>query len=91
MNDIITSAVKTSGVKGTRGSLIEMAGYESTLSSTENNIYDDVQKINKNVTKMKTSLKDEETRYWSKFTALETALQQLNTQSSILSQFSSGS
>lgn len=91
LNDIITSAVKTSGVKGTRGSLIEMAGYESTLSNTENNIYDDVQKINKNVTKLKTSLKDEETRYWSKFTALETALQQLNTQSSILTQFSSGS
>ncbi|WP_286947119.1 flagellar filament capping protein FliD [Acetobacterium sp. UBA5834] len=90
LNDIITSAVKTSGVKGTRGSLIEMAGYESTLSNTENNIYDDIQKINKNVTKLKTSLKDEETRYWSKFTALETALQQLNTQSSILTQFSSG-
>lgn len=90
LNDIITSAVKTSGVKGTRGSLIEMAGYESTLSNTENSIYDNIQKINKNVTKMKTSLKDEETRYWSKFTALETALQQLNTQSSILTQFSSG-
>jgi len=90
MNDIINTAVKTSGIKGTRGSLIEMAGYESTLSSTENSIYDNLQKINKNITKMKTSLKDEETRYWSKFTALETAMQQLNSQSSILAQFSSG-
>ncbi|MDD3305791.1 MAG: flagellar filament capping protein FliD [Acetobacterium sp.] len=90
LNDIINSAAKTSGVKGTRGSLIEMAGYESTLSNTENSIYDNIQNINKNMTKMKTSLKDEETRYWSKFTALETALQQLNTQSSILAQFSSG-
>lgn len=90
LNDIINTAVKTSGVKGTRGSLIEMAGYESTLSSTENSIYDNIQKINKNVTKLKASLKDEETRYWSKFTALETAMQQLNMQSSILAQFSSG-
>lgn len=91
MNEIINTAVKTSGVKGTRGSLIEMAGYESTLSSTENSIYDNIQKINKNVTKMKASLKVEETRYWSKFTALETAMQQLNSQSSMLAQFSSGS
>lgn len=90
LNDIINAAAKTSGVKGTRGSLIEMAGYESTLSNTENSIYNNIQNINKNIAKFKTILKDEETRYWSKFTALETALQQLNTQSSILAQFSSG-
>lgn len=90
LNDIIDSAAKTSGVKGTRGSLIEMAGYESTLSSTENSIYDNIAKINKNVTKLKTGLKDEQTRYWKKFSALETAMQQLNSQSSILTQFSSG-
>lgn len=90
LNNIINTAAKTSGVKGTRGSLIEMAGYESTLSNTENSIYDNIQTINKNITKFKATLKAEETRYWSKFTALETALQQLNTQSSILTQFSSG-
>jgi len=90
LNDIITAATKTSGVKGTRGSLIEMAGYESTLSNTENSITESVTKTNKSITSLKVKLKAEETYYWNKFSALETAMQQLNSQSSMLSQFSSG-
>lgn len=90
LNEIINGATKTSGAKGTRGSLIEMAGYESTLSDTENTITVSVTKTNKSIAELKTKLKTEETYYWGKFSALETALQQLNTQSSILAQFSSG-
>ncbi|WP_373481528.1 flagellar filament capping protein FliD [Acetobacterium sp.] len=90
LNEIINAAVKTTGAKGSRGSLIEMAGYESTLSDTENSITDSVTKTNKSITALKTKLKTEETYYWGKFSALETALQQLNSQSSILAQFSSG-
>lgn len=91
LNDIINTATKTSGVKGTRGTLIEMAGYESTLSDTENSISDNIKKTNKEITTLKNKLKDQETYYWNKFSALETALSQLNSQSSVLSQFSSGS
>lgn len=91
LNSVIQSAVKTTGVKGTRGSLIELAGYESTLSDTENSLTKNITDANTTITKMKASLKDEETRLWKKFTSLETALQQLNTQSSMLTQFSSGS
>ncbi len=90
LNEIINGAAKTTGAKGSRGSLIEMAGYESTLSDTENSITDSVTKTNKSITELKTKLKTEETYYWGKFSALETALQQLNSQSSILAQFSSG-
>ncbi|MBC3900845.1 flagellar filament capping protein FliD [Acetobacterium malicum] len=90
LNEIINVATKTTGAKGSRGSLIEMAGYESTLSDTENSITDSVTKTNKSITALKTKLKTEETYYWGKFSALETAMQQLNSQSSILAQFSSG-
>jgi flagellar hook-associated protein 2 len=90
LNEIITGATKTSGAKGSRGSLIEMAGYESTLSDTENTITVSVTKTNKSIAELRTKLKTEETYYWGKFSALETALQQLNSQSSILAQFSSG-
>lgn len=90
LNEIINGAAKTTGAKGSRGSLIEMAGYDSTLSDTENSITDSVTKTNKSITELKAKLKTEETYYWGKFSALETALQQLNSQSSILSQFSSG-
>jgi flagellar hook-associated protein 2 len=90
LNDVITGAVKTSGAKGTRGSLIEAAGYEATTSDTENSITENITKTNKVITSLKDKLKDEETYYWNKFSALETALSQLNSQSSMLSQFSSG-
>lgn len=90
LNEIINGATKTSGAKGSRGSLIEMAGYESTLSDTENSITESVTKTNKSITELKTKLKTEETYFWGKFSALETALQQLNSQSSMLAQFSSG-
>ena len=88
LNDIINGAAKTSGVKGTRGSLVELAGYESTLSNTENSITTSITKANKSIKEMKAELKKQETYYWSKFTAMETAIQSLNTQSSMLTSFS---
>ncbi|URN85423.1 flagellar filament capping protein FliD [Acetobacterium wieringae] len=91
LNSIIDGAAKTSGVKGSRGSLIELAGYESTLSNTENSITESITKTNKSITSLKTKLKTEETYYWNKFSALETAMQQLNTQSSMISSFGSSS
>ncbi|MEA4805928.1 flagellar filament capping protein FliD [Acetobacterium wieringae] len=91
LNDVINSATKTTGVKGTRGSLIELAGYESTLSNTENSITESITKTNKNITKLKTTLKTQETYYWNKFTSLETALQQLNSQSAMITSFGSSS
>lgn len=88
LNSIINSATKTTGVKGTRGSLVEVAGYESTTSDTDNNITKSIEKMNKTIKKLKAMLEDEETRYWNKFTALETAMSNLNTQSSMLTSFS---
>lgn len=88
LNSIINSAAKTTGVKGSRGSLVEVAGYESTTSDTDNNITKSIEKMNKTIKKLKAMLEDEETRYWSKFTALETAMSNLNTQSSMLTSFS---
>lgn len=91
LNNVIDGATKTTGVKGSRGSLIELAGYESTLSNTENSITETITKTNKSITSLKTKLKSEETYYWNKFSALETALQQLNTQSSMITSFGSSS
>jgi flagellar hook-associated protein 2 len=91
LNEVITKATKTSGVKGSRGTLVEVAGVDSTMSDTENSIYEQIKRINKNVSTLQSRLTREETRLWNKFTAMETALQRLNSQSSILSQFSSNS
>jgi len=90
LNEIINGAAKTSGPKGTRGTLVEAAGYASTMSDTENTIYEQIKRINKSIQAFQDRLKDEETRLWSRFTAMETALQRLNAQSAMLTQFSSG-
>lgn len=90
LNDIITNATKTSGVKGSRGTLVDVAGVDNTSSNTENSIFDQIKKTNKNIKTLQTRLTAEESRLWNKFTAMETAINNLNSQSSILSQFSSG-
>lgn len=91
VNSIINDAIKTSGVKGQRGSLIEMAGMTSTRSDTENNIFDSIKRSNKTIDTLKLRLSTEESRLWRRFTAMENALQQLNSQSAILMQFSGNS
>lgn len=88
LNSIIDGAAKTSGVKGSRGSLVEVAGYTSTASASENSITTSIEKMNKTIAKLKEMLEDEETRYWNKFSALETAMSNLNTQSSMITSFS---
>jgi flagellar capping protein FliD len=50
-----------------------------------------MQDVNEYIAKLKDQLEDEESRYWSKFTALETALQQLNVQGSMISGFGTSS
>lgn len=91
LNAIIDSAAKTSGAKGSRGSLIELAGYGATLSDTENRITETITRTNKDIAKLKEMLKKQETHYWSKFSALETALQRLNVQGSMIASFGSDS
>ena len=90
LNSIITAATKTAGAKGSRGSLVEMAGYASTISDTDNNITANIESDKKEKTTLETGLKAEETRLWAQFTAMETALSRLNSQSAMLTQFSTG-
>lgn len=90
VNNIITDAIRTTGPKGTRGTLTEIAGIDLTTSDTENNITDTITRTNKTIDSLTTRLTKEETRLWRQFTTMETVLQQLNTQSSIITQFYTG-
>jgi flagellar hook-associated protein 2 len=89
ISKVITGATKTSGVKGSRCTLVEVAGVDNTTSDTENSIYDQIKRTNKNIKTLKTRLTDEETRLWNKFTAMESAINSLNSQSAMLSSFTS--
>lgn len=87
LNDTITDATKLSGVKGSRGTLVEAAGVGNTRSDTENSIFDQIKRANKNIKTLKIRLEDEEARYWSKFTYMESVINSLNSQSFMLSNF----
>ena len=88
LNGFINEAIKTNGPKGTRGYLTEMAGVSATTSDTENSLADKIKASNEMIRKLQDRLEKEETRLWSRFTAMEKAIQQLNNQSSYISQFS---
>lgn len=88
---LIDSYAKTSGTQGTRGILVELAGVADTTSASQNSIYDQLQKISDTTDDLNDKLSNEEDKYWKKFTAMETALSNLNSQSSMITSFSSGS
>lgn len=86
MNAIIIDAVETKGVQGKRGRLIDIAGIPLHSSDTQNNISKDIEASVKAISILNVRLASEESRYWSQFSAMESALQKLNVQSSMLSQ-----
>ena len=91
LEDIINGAVKTSGTQGSRGTLVDIAGVEDTTSATQNSIFEQMQDTTDLIDTLTERLSDQESRLWKKFTAMETALSNLNSQSSMLSSFGSSS
>lgn len=77
---------KTMGA--TKGILVEKAGStKSPLSITNNGIYKEMQAIDKLIAQLEARKKSEEDRYIKQFTSLETLISQMNSQSSMFSQF----
>ena len=88
INNIIQKATKKTGVQNQRV-LIELAGIELTSSYTQNNITKNIQAANKRIDALQSRLIADEARLWKKFSAMETALQRLDVQGSMLLQFGS--
>jgi flagellar hook-associated protein 2 len=87
LDKIIDDAVRTTGVKGRRGSLIEMAGYAATNSDKENGLTRQIEDYTKSIDRFKAQLEKEESRLWSRFSMMESALERLNYQGGLLSQY----
>lgn len=74
-----------------KGILIERAGsIKSPASITQNAIYKQLEEIDARIESLQDTLKMEQDRYIKQFTALESVIAQMNSQSSWLSQFGSG-
>lgn len=77
----------TDGGKGSYGRLIEIAGSEKKPTSLMNNeIYNQIKDLNTLIEQLQDKLKKEQDRYISQFTTMESLINQMNTQSSYLSQ-----
>lgn len=76
--------------KGSYGRLIEIAGSEKKPTSLFNNqLYREIEDIQDLIERLQSQLKSEQDRYISQFTTMESLLNQMNTQSSYLSQLTS--
>lgn len=72
------------GNYGTTGLLVEEAGLAGNLTADKNYISEKIEEYDDKMAELKKALEAERKRYWNKFSALESSLNRLNTQSSWL-------
>lgn len=89
MKNAVNSAVKTSGPKGSRGSLIEKAGIGNTASDTENNITSKIKDIKKYIETLQDRLEQRQQYWWKKFSALESLVSNMDGMSSLIGAYTS--
>ena len=96
IDNIIDDAVSTSRISGSsssssvRGSLIRKAGLESGSTSKNNEIYRQMEQINKRINTLQDRYDAKEDYWWSVFTNLEKMMSDMNSQSSYLSSYLGG-
>jgi flagellar hook-associated protein 2 len=71
---------------GKKGALIQLTGNPSTGFVGETTYSKKIGDIDTTIAQLKSTLADQEDYYWSKFTAMETAINSLNSQSAWMAQ-----
>ncbi len=82
LNNAVDRAIKNSAT-GNYGYLTRVAGIENTTSEKKNSLYTQINSLQKIIEDLQTKYENEMERYWKKFTALETYMSQMQSQSSI--------
>ncbi|MCL2034618.1 MAG: flagellar filament capping protein FliD [Oscillospiraceae bacterium] len=85
LNTIIENASRTSSVN--RGTLIRLAGTDIQTGDNTSTLGNKIDSIDKYITTLRARLEKEYNNYWARFSALETSIQRLNTQSGWLQQW----
>jgi flagellar capping protein FliD len=86
LQEIIDSAVKTTGERWERGLLVQRAGMANQSSVTSNAIYDQIKRLNDIIGNLELRYQKQQDRYWKIFSALETQMGQLNAQTDYITQ-----
>ncbi len=92
LSDIINDNISTfRDSNGNKGTLLEKAGMPGDGSEIKNYFYEQIKDYEDAMERWENRLADKEESYYSRFAAMESAIQQMNAQSSWLaSQFSTG-
>jgi flagellar hook-associated protein 2 len=92
ISDILNNYIRTTrDDNGHKGILLEKAGIIGDISEFKNTLSDKLKQIDSRIGDAIRLLQSKEESYWRKFTAMEKAIQQMNSQSSWLSQQLGGS
>lgn len=85
-DNILNSAVKTSGDPKERGILVQKAGVSGTSSATTNSIYTQIQSLKDTISRLQDRYEQQQERYWKIYSNMETMLGNINGQSSYIQQ-----
>ena len=87
VNKVMDSAVKSSGKAETRGTLVRKAGKENSSVTTDSTIYKEMKRIQERKSDLQTKYSEKEEYWWKVFTNMESALSDLNSQTSYISSY----
>lgn len=86
LDGVLTGAVKTTGARKDKGTLVQLAGTKTGTSATDNSIYDQLKSISTLISSLETRYEKQQDRYWKQFSNLETMMGSLNSQTSYIQQ-----
>lgn len=87
ISDILEDNIRTTRNKNNKkGLLLEKAGIVGDVTEFQNTMNDQLKEFDKRIDRMNEQLFSKEEYYWRQFTAMEKAIQQMNTQSLWLAQ-----
>ena len=87
LNSVIDGAVKSSGAANTRGTLVRKAGKADSSVTTDSTIYKEMVKMLDRLKELQDRYDTKEEYWWKVFTNMETAMADLNSQTSYISSY----
>ena len=87
LNSVIDGAVKSSGAANSRGTLVRKAGKADSSVTTDSTIYKEMVKMQDRLKELQDRYDTKEEYWWKVFTNMETALSDLNSQTSYISSY----
>lgn len=87
LNSVIDGAVKSRGAANTRGTLVRKAGKADSSVTTDSTIYKEMVKMQDRLKELQDRYNTKEEYWWKVFTNMETAMADLNSQTSYISSY----